>query len=278
MSIEAISWALNVPVGGNQKVMLIGLANHAHPDGTESYPSLDTLARYGRCDRSTARRNVRALVAAGWAIEDGEGPMGTHRYRLPLWLRDHEPQAPEREGGGKTPRVASAPEGGGTGVAGGVAPMPPEPSIEPSIEPSSSLAGARASEPPQPKPLSYRGKRVPAEVAAEVDRLLDVFAEVTGRSRRSQPARKQVAAALMARPEVDGAAWEAGIRAVVANPPDWWDGPPEVGHVFGERAADWTLRAATQPPQAPRAGRQVDVMDHYAAMHAEFLAEQEGAP
>jgi Helix-turn-helix domain len=137
MSVEAFSWALRVPIGGNQKVVLLGLANHAHPDGTEAYPSLDTLAIYAACDRSTARRNVRKLVEAGWVIEDGVGPRGENKYRLPLGgVAEHHP-------------VASAPEGGGISDRGGVAPMPPEPSKEPSKEPHASLerAGAKATLP-----------------------------------------------------------------------------------------------------------------------------------
>lgn len=84
MSVEAFSWALNVPVGGNMKVMLLGLANHAHPDGTEAYPALDTLATYGYCDRSTARRNVRKLVEDGWIVVAGEGPAKQVKYTLRL--------------------------------------------------------------------------------------------------------------------------------------------------------------------------------------------------
>jgi hypothetical protein len=55
VSVEAISWALNlapVPAGrGAQpssacKFVLVGLANHAGPDGTGAFPSVATLVRY----------------------------------------------------------------------------------------------------------------------------------------------------------------------------------------------------------------------------------------
>jgi hypothetical protein len=94
VSVEAFTWALNVPIGGNAKVILLGLANHAHPDGSEAYPSLETLSKYAHCDRSTARRNVRKLVEEGWASEDGYGPKGQTKYRLAI--------------GGKMPRVQTA--------------------------------------------------------------------------------------------------------------------------------------------------------------------------
>lgn len=124
MSVEAVAWALNVPVGGNQKVVLLGLANHAHHDGTGAYPSLDTLARYAHCDRSTAKRNVRKLRDAGWIIEEGRGPHGQVAYAMRMGARE--------QGGQNAP--------GGTGAPPGGALAPPEPSIEP----SSSLESAHA--------------------------------------------------------------------------------------------------------------------------------------
>jgi hypothetical protein len=50
VSVEAISWALNLPpVPANRvacKFVLVGLANHAGPDGTGAFPSVATLVRY----------------------------------------------------------------------------------------------------------------------------------------------------------------------------------------------------------------------------------------
>jgi hypothetical protein len=136
MSIEAVKWALDAPLGGNAKVLLIGLANHAHPDGSESYPSLDTLARYAHCDKSTARRNVRKLADAGWIAEDGIGPRGQTKYRLNLGLQNAT--------GSESPRVANRQEGVANGAEGGGTAMPPEPSLEPSKEPSRDNERARA--------------------------------------------------------------------------------------------------------------------------------------
>ena len=55
MSVEAISWALNlapVPADRNaqpssaSRFVFVGLANHAGPDETSAFPSLGTLIRY----------------------------------------------------------------------------------------------------------------------------------------------------------------------------------------------------------------------------------------
>lgn len=120
-----MSWALGVPVGGNAKVVLLGLANHAHADGSNAYPALDKLAEYAACDRSTARRNVRKLEELGWICRDGEGPRGQHSWQLAMGAE------PFSTGGGNLP------PGGSTGVAKGVALAPPEPSIEPTASSSS---------------------------------------------------------------------------------------------------------------------------------------------
>ncbi len=74
MSVEAISWALNLaPVpadrGGQPssacKFVLVGLANHAGPDGTGAFPSVATLVRYTGLSERTVRSCLDRLEAAG---------------------------------------------------------------------------------------------------------------------------------------------------------------------------------------------------------------------
>ncbi|MGO8725185.1 MAG: hypothetical protein ACLQK8_00475, partial [Streptosporangiaceae bacterium] len=74
MSVEAISWALNlapVPAARNGqpssacKFVLVGLANYAGPDGTGAFPSATTLVGYNR--------PVRAHLP---------GPAGDHGHHL----------------------------------------------------------------------------------------------------------------------------------------------------------------------------------------------------
>jgi hypothetical protein len=64
VSVEAISWALNLaPVpadrGGQPssacKFVLVGLANHAGPDGTGAFPSVATVVRYTGLSERTVR-------------------------------------------------------------------------------------------------------------------------------------------------------------------------------------------------------------------------------
>jgi hypothetical protein len=74
VSVEAISWALNLaPVpadrGGQPssacKFVLIGLANHAGPDGTGAFPSVATLVRYTGLSERTVRTCLDRLEAEG---------------------------------------------------------------------------------------------------------------------------------------------------------------------------------------------------------------------
>lgn len=210
-----MTWALRVPVGGNQKVVLIGLANHAHPDGTEAYPSLDTLAEYAHCDRSTARRNVRKLVADGWAIEDGLGPRGQVKYRLPL----------ERQGG-KTPPVAPPPSGGGKNEAEGVAPVLPEPSL--GTDEPSTTSSAHAS-PDDQVPDDFPEALRPHARAA-----MRVLLDLAERKQAKRPTARSLGLVMMARPTHplvraahDYAAWADAPskrpRDVVAGYRNWLD-------------------------------------------------------
>ena len=74
MSVEAISWALNLaPVpadrGGQPssacKFVLVGLANHAGPVGAGAFPSAATLVRYTGLSERTVRTCLDRLEAEG---------------------------------------------------------------------------------------------------------------------------------------------------------------------------------------------------------------------
>jgi hypothetical protein len=68
VSIEAINWALNdAPIPRDRRdasslaAVLIGLANHAGPEGGNAFPSLDTLVHYTRLSERTVRYALRTL-------------------------------------------------------------------------------------------------------------------------------------------------------------------------------------------------------------------------
>lgn len=72
MSIEAINWALKharIPEdrrdSSSLAVVLIGLANHADPEGRNAFPSLATLASYTRLTERSVRYALRNLEQLG---------------------------------------------------------------------------------------------------------------------------------------------------------------------------------------------------------------------
>jgi len=66
MSIEAINWALNLEHNNStHKVILIGLSNHADPDGGSCYPSMVRLMKYTGLTKTTIIRAVKQMEELG---------------------------------------------------------------------------------------------------------------------------------------------------------------------------------------------------------------------
>ncbi|MFI9845083.1 helix-turn-helix domain-containing protein [Nonomuraea sp. NPDC051941] len=67
MSVEAISWALNhAPVDESSAAfVLVGLANHAGPDGRGAFPAVPRLVAYTRLGERTVREYLDVLEDAG---------------------------------------------------------------------------------------------------------------------------------------------------------------------------------------------------------------------
>ena len=68
MSIEAISWALTAaPIPTDRRdasslaIVLVGLANHADPDGRNAFPAVATLVRYTRLSERSVQYALRSL-------------------------------------------------------------------------------------------------------------------------------------------------------------------------------------------------------------------------
>ena len=196
MSVEALSWALNlapVPADAGGKpnsacaFVLAGLANHAGPDGTAAFPSVDTLVRYTRLSERTVRTALDRLEAAGVIAPCAPEIVAAHIWRADRrpqgWnldlsrvrddLTDEDVTALERQFPGLHGRVLAARAAAGTPAQGGVQPLhpatgtgcnqrtngvqppqergaaiAPEPSIEPSTEPPAAApADTRGTEP-----------------------------------------------------------------------------------------------------------------------------------
>ena len=72
MSVEAISWALNdaaIPAdrrdASSLAIVLVGLANHADPQGRNAFPAVATLVRYTRLSPRSVQYALRGLADLG---------------------------------------------------------------------------------------------------------------------------------------------------------------------------------------------------------------------
>lgn len=166
MSFVATTWALKI--GGVQdatsRVILLGLAEHAHEDGSSAWPSVATLAKYAVCSERTVHRRLRELEEAGM-IRRGDQQLVAHLpsnrrpivYDLPVGVTVwHTSRDDIRTG--VSPEAAR----GDTPGTSGVTAVADKPSLEPSIEPSSSSSAI--DEPGQRKDV----ETVCAAIAAHV--------------------------------------------------------------------------------------------------------------
>lgn len=96
MSWQASSWALReAPVGSDTtaRLLLMALADRAHPDGTATWPSVSTLAQELQVTERTVYRKLQKLEALG-VIRRGNQQLATHdaqgrpipaQYRPVVW-------------------------------------------------------------------------------------------------------------------------------------------------------------------------------------------------
>ena len=66
MSVRVTAWVLwDSPSTGNDRLVLIAIADEADDEGRNAFPSYDTIARKARIDKRTAMRSVDRLEAGG---------------------------------------------------------------------------------------------------------------------------------------------------------------------------------------------------------------------
>ncbi len=70
---------------GIQKLVLLAIAEHAHPDGTGAYPSVRRLVGMTGLAERTVQYALRALVRLGeLKVSVGTGPHGCNEYAITL--------------------------------------------------------------------------------------------------------------------------------------------------------------------------------------------------
>lgn len=164
-------WDLPLPT--TEKMVLLVIADHAADDGTNSWPSIATIARKASISERQAQRVVSSLAEKGLiAVEpqaggtrDTRADRRTNRYTV---LADGVTRMSSRPSHG----VTSATPRGDIRSAHGVTPMSPEPSLEPST-----------TEPPHlPAVTGGTISTLPGTITAQtiVQAFVDEFREVHG--------------------------------------------------------------------------------------------------
>lgn len=71
MSVRVLSWVLdNSEAPGNDRLVLIAIADEADDDGANAYPSIDRIARRARVNKRTTMRALERLEASGELVVD----------------------------------------------------------------------------------------------------------------------------------------------------------------------------------------------------------------
>jgi len=108
MSIEALNWALNLQLDKPVwKAVLIGIANHANPNG-QAWPSVARLSLYSGFSEKTIRAAIKQMCQANWLHQElrlGTTPV----YTLPIHGSPPERGTPPVEGRGTPPERGTKP-------------------------------------------------------------------------------------------------------------------------------------------------------------------------
>lgn len=101
MSIKVMNWVWeHSDAAGNERLVLLAIADNADDDGSNAWPSRATLAAKTLLDERTVRRIIKRLEAAGrLRVESGNGRTHSNRYTVVM----HAPAAPET--GAERPRA-----------------------------------------------------------------------------------------------------------------------------------------------------------------------------
>jgi hypothetical protein len=126
MSIEAMTRVWKSGLAGNDLVIALALADHAHDDGSSVHPGISLTRRKTKLSRATIQRRLHAAVERGW-LELVATPAGRPRVyrivydRLPPFtgLPDDDDGGPHGEAPPDTDPPLGEAGGASLGEAGG---------------------------------------------------------------------------------------------------------------------------------------------------------------
>lgn len=86
VKVMGLMWDLELP--RNEKFILLAYADHANHEGKNVFPSVKLIAKKTGYDHRSVQRITRKLENRGLLLEDGKGPKGTKRWRIPITVGD----------------------------------------------------------------------------------------------------------------------------------------------------------------------------------------------
>lgn len=139
MSVQASSWVIkNSRQKGSALLLMLMIANHAHADGTNAFPSIQTLAHECRMSVRQVVRLIAQLEKSGELLIERSKGRTVHNYTINMAAnRDKvSPSNPDKMSVSTvTSEAANRDKSGTSTMTNTVSTLYIEPSIEPSIEP-----------------------------------------------------------------------------------------------------------------------------------------------
>lgn len=98
MSVACQTWVWqHSKTTGNDRLLLLAIADCADDDGDNAWPSVETLADKATCSERTVQRRIQHLEEIGClTVLRGAGRHGTHRYRVHMDAGAAKPPKPRR--------------------------------------------------------------------------------------------------------------------------------------------------------------------------------------
>ncbi len=92
MSVKMMSLVFDrFPYGGNERVLALAIADHAHDDGSNIYPGNERLSQKAMISERTVIRLMQKFVKIGWLVKVKNGNSGrgiANEYRInPDWIK-----------------------------------------------------------------------------------------------------------------------------------------------------------------------------------------------
>lgn len=84
MSVKVMGAVFDLEIAPHQKLVLLAYADHAHHDGTSVFPAAALIAEKTSYSVRSVKRIARELEEDGYLIDDGRGPHGTRKWKIPF--------------------------------------------------------------------------------------------------------------------------------------------------------------------------------------------------